>query len=107
MTAKISHSFYSVFDIAVVTFYRIVVVFQSVFPTCNRNTEYEFACSVEKFVECVPVVLEAIGHERDEFAFLHRFVSFFVVDGEYLLIACRLYLPQEIHARRNTAFCAV
>ena len=58
VASKIAHRLYSVFDVAVVALYRIVVVLQPVFPARDRNAEHKIACSVEKFVERAAIILE-------------------------------------------------
>ena len=60
VTTKVTHCLCPIFYVAVVSFYRVVVMLQSVFLACDRHTESRRACSVEKFVERVLVVAKLV-----------------------------------------------
>ena len=103
VASEISHRLRPIFDLSVVPFNRIVVVFESVFPARDWHAEMQFASSVEKLVERVPVIFKSVGHERDELALFHGLVFFFFVDIKYLPVTRYLYLSQEVHACRKRA----
>ena len=80
---------------------------EPVFSARYWHAEAQLARSIEKLVERIAIILEAVSNERYELSFPDGFVLFFFVYRKYLFMASRLYLPHEFHARRNRAFYAV
>lgn len=104
MTSEIPHRLRPVLNVSVIPLDCVIVVFKPVLPARDRHAKPQLANTVEQFVECVPVILEAVAHESYEFAFRDWLVPFSFVDFKHLGIARRFYLPQKIHAGRNSAF---
>ena len=107
VASKVTHRFYPVFYVTVVSFYRIVIVLQPVFPARYRHAEVQRACTIKQFVERIAIILEAVCYKGNQPALPRRLALFLQVNGKDLVVARVLYLSHEFHAFRNRAFYAV
>jgi len=69
-----THNFYSTFNLSVVSFDCIVIMFQSVFVASNWNPKRQFGNAREKYAPCYFVVSKFIADKSDKFSFSFRLV---------------------------------
>jgi len=92
-----SHYFNAIFDIAILPFNRIIIMFQPIFAACDRNTKRQFGNSGEIFAPRHFVIPEFITYESDEFSFLFWLFSFLKIPFKYLIIARFFNLRKKLN----------
>lgn len=94
--SEVSHCFYSIIYVLVVSLNVIVVMFQPCSFCLYWYAKHEFCCMEEEFGECFFVGLKFVTHENN--------LPFAVISLKYLLITSILYLPQKQYAVERRSF---
>lgn len=95
--AKVAHYFDAVFNVLVVSFNGIVIVFDAVSFELDGHTKMEFGDVKKQDVKGVFVILEFIAHKNDELS-LFLWLMFLVdVTLQNLRVTCCFHLLEKYH----------
>ena len=86
-TAEVSFGFNLIFDVLIILFDWVFVMFASVFFVCDRNARNNAGDSIEVVCSGCFVVCESIADEGDELSFFCGFLFLLLVLAEYLFVA--------------------